>query len=150
MPDSDNMKIVKMTADDVKSAAETERLTLGAEAWTEQGIAEALSRNGHYFAVFIDGKPAGHGGFTSVLDEGDITNIAVRQDYRRQGIASSILESMIAEAKKLELSFLTLEVRKFNLSAIKLYEKFGFTVRGERKNFYRNPTENAIIMTLDF
>ncbi len=135
---------------DAKDIAETERLTLGAEAWTETGIAETLKRNGHYFVAEIDGKIVGHGGFTVVLDEGDITNIAVRPEFRRKGLASEILEAMITFASGQNLSFLTLEVRSQNTPAISLYEKYGFTVRGERKNFYREPTDNAKIMTLDF
>ena len=149
MPESDNIKIIKMTTAEAKAAAETESLTLGNEAWTEQGITETLNRNGHYFAIYKNGKPAGHGGFTAVLDEGDITNIAVRPEFCRQGLASIILYTMINEAKTLELSFLTLEVRKSNQPAISLYKKFRFAVTGERKNFYQNPTENAIIVTLD-
>lgn len=135
---------------DAKEIAETERLTLGTEAWSENGITETLNRNGHYFVAEIDGKIVGHGGFTAILDEGDITNIAVRPEFRRKGLASKILEAMIDSANKQNLSFLTLEVRSQNTPAIRLYEKYGFTVRGERKNFYREPTDNAKIMTLDF
>ena len=135
---------------DAKEIAETENLTLGAEGWSENGIIETLKRNGHYFICEVDGKIVGHGGFTTVLDEGDITNIAVRPEFRRKGLASKILEAMISSASEQNLSFLTLEVRSQNTPAISLYEKYGFTVRGERKNFYREPTDNAKIMTLDF
>ncbi len=135
---------------DAKDIAETESLTLGAEAWTENGIIETLNRNGHYFVIEVDSKIVGHGGFTAVLDEGDITNIAVRPEFQRKGLATKILETMITSAKKQNLKFLTLEVRSQNIPAISLYEKYGFTVKGERKNFYRNPTDSAKIMTLDF
>lgn len=135
---------------DARDIAETEYQALGAEAWTEAGITETLNRNGHYFIAEINGKTVGHGGFTAVLDEGDITNIAVRPEFRRKGIASQILKAMITDAKARNLAFLTLEVRSQNEPAILLYKKYGFTLRGERKNFYRNPTDNAKIMTLDF
>lgn len=135
---------------DAKDIAETESLTLGAEGWSENGITETLNRNGYYFVCEINGKIVGHGGFTTVLDEGDITNIAVRPEFRRKGLASKILEAMIDSANKQNLAFLTLEVRSQNTPAMSLYEKYGFTVRGERKNFYREPTDNAKIMTLDF
>ena len=143
-----NIRPAKMI--DAKDIAETELQTLGAEAWTEAGITETISRNGHYFIAEINGKTVGHGGFTAVLDEGDITNIAVRPEFRRKGVASEILKAMIADAKAQNLVFLTLEVRSQNEPAILLYEKFRFTIRGERKNFYRNPPDNAKIMTLDF
>ncbi len=147
---SEKVNIRPAEAMDAKEIAETESLTLGAEAWTESGIAETLNRNGHYFIVEVDGKIIGHGGYTIILDEGDITNIAVRPEFWRKGLASKILETMINDAKQQNLSFLTLEVRSRNTAAINLYEKYGFTVRGERKNFYRNPTDNAKIMTLNF
>jgi len=147
---SEKVNIRPAKISDAKDIAETERLTLGAEGWTENGIAETLNRNGHYFVCEIDGQIIGHGGFTAVLDEGDITNIAVRPEFWRKGLASKILEAMISAANSQNLKFLTLEVRSQNTPAIKLYEKYGFTVRGERKNFYREPTDNAKIMTLDF
>lgn len=147
---SEKVNIRPAEVKDAKDIAETERLTLGAEAWTENGITETLNRNGHYFVIEVDSKIVGHGGFTAVLDEGDITNIAVRPEFRRRGLASKILEAMITFASERNLAFLTLEVRSQNTPAIRLYEKYGFTVRGERKNFYREPTDNAKIMTLDF
>lgn len=147
---SEKVNIRPAKISDAKEIAETESLTLGAESWTENGITETLNRNGHYFVCEIDGKIVGHGGFTAVLDEGDITNIAVRPEFWRKGLASKILEAMITFASEKNLAFLTLEVRSQNTPAIRLYEKYGFTVRGERKNFYREPTDSAKIMTLDF
>ena len=147
---SEKVNIRPAEVKDAKDIAETESLTLGAESWTENGITETLKRNGHYFVCEIDGQIVGHGGFTAVLDEGDITNIAVRPEFWRKGLASKILEAMITFASEKNLAFLTLEVRSQNTPAIRLYEKYGFTVRGERKNFYREPTDNAKIMTLDF
>ncbi len=147
---SEKVNIRPAKISDAKEIAETERLTLGTEAWSENGITETLNRNGHYFVAEVNGKVVGHGGFTTVLDEGDVTNIAVRPEFWRKGLASKILEAMITFAREKNLSFLTLEVRSQNTPAIRLYEKYGFTVRGERKNFYRDPQDNAKIMTLDF
>ena len=89
-------------------------------------------------------------GLSCVLDEGYVTNIAVLPDYRRKGIASALLEQCISAAKQKNLSFVSLEVRKSNLAAIKLYEKFEFKIEGERKNFYECPKEDAYIMTRRF
>lgn len=147
---SEKVNIRPAEVKDAKDIAETECLTLGAEGWSENGITETLNRNGHYFVAEVNGKVVGHGGFTTVLDEGDVTNIAVRPEFRQKGLASKILEAMITFAREKNLSFLTLEVRSQNIPAISLYEKYGFTVRGERKNFYRDPQDNAKIMTLDF
>ena len=144
------LTIKPLSAEDVSFAAEVERISLGDEAWSAQGILDTLDRNGHYLAAYIGDLLVGHGGFTSVLDEGYITNIAVHPDHRRKGIAFQITESLKAEAQKLRLSFLTLEVRESNLAAIKLYEKSGFLVVGKRKTFYSNPKEDAVLMTLNF
>ena len=91
----------------------------------------------------------GYCGFWEVSGEADITNIAVHPDYRRRGIAKKLLESAIREAKKRGLSLLTLEVRLSNTAAISLYENYGFRRVGERKRYYSNPTENALIMTMN-
>lgn len=77
-------------------------------------------------------------------------NLCVHPDYRKQGIAKTLLETLIKGARDAKLSFITLEVRESNIPAIKLYEGFGFTKVGERKNYYNHPVENAELMTLKF
>ncbi|MBO5912497.1 MAG: ribosomal protein S18-alanine N-acetyltransferase [Clostridia bacterium] len=144
------LTIKPLSAEDVSFAAEVERISLGDEAWSAQGILDTMARNGHYLAAYIDDQFVGHGGFTSVLDEGYITNIAVHPNHRRKGIALRLTEALKLEGEKLELSFLTLEVRESNLAAIKLYEKAGFKSVGKRKGFYSNPKEDAVLMTLNF
>ncbi len=79
-------------------------------------------------------------------DEGQIINIAVCSDCRRQGLGNLVLESLITLAKEKECKLLSLEVRVSNIGAIALYEKHGFTVAGRRKNFYTNPREDAFVM----
>ncbi len=145
-----DIKIVPFSPAFTESMHECEVLSLGKEAWTKDGIIDTASLNGTYFVATCDGLYVGHGGFTQVLDECYITNIAVLPSYRRNGIASAILENMIAHCKGNNASFLTLEVRESNLAAINLYEKFGFLEKGRRKDFYSDPKEAAIIMTLNF
>ncbi len=144
------LTIKPLPQEDAPLAAKVEQVSLGEEAWSAQGILDTVARNGHYLAAYVDGQFVGHGGFTSVLDEGYITNIAIRPDYRRKGIAFSLTEGLKTEAQNLGLSFLTLEVRESNLAAIKLYEKSGFQVVGKRKGFYSEPKEDAILMTFYF
>lgn len=150
MTASDNLEIRPLSIENAELAAETERLCLNREAWSADGIRETLTRNGYYFAAYVDGEFAGHAGFTAILDEGGITNIAVKPQFRRKGIASALTAELINKSKSLGLIFLTLEVRESNLAAISLYEKHGFTVRGRRKRFYSEPFEDALIMTVDF
>ena len=112
--------------------------------WSEKSFAEeAQNPLATYFVAREDGKIIGYGGFWTTIDEAQITNIAVHPDYRKRGVASKILEEILASAT---CKSFVLEVRKSNLAAISLYEKYGFSACGERKNFYHTPTENAIIM----
>jgi ribosomal-protein-alanine N-acetyltransferase len=134
----------------VKEMAENETVCLGEEAWTENGITDTANRNGTYFVAVKSGEYIGHGGFTTVLDECYITNIAVSPKHRRKGVGTAILLKMIDDCKQKNAAFLTLEVRDSNKAAISLYEKYGFEVSGRRKNFYSDPKEDAIIMTLTF
>ena len=97
-----------------------------------------------------DGTLLGYAGLLVVLDEGYITNVAVRPAYRRQGIASDLLGVFERFARGHQLTFLTLEVRASNAPAIALYEKYGFQRAGVRPNYYQSPREDAIIMTREF
>ena len=85
-----------------------------------------------------------------VLDEGYITNVAVRPECRRNGIAQKLLQVFLDFAQAHKLAFLTLEVRASNYGAIALYGSRGFRGVGRRKNYYEHPREDAIIMTREF
>jgi ribosomal-protein-alanine N-acetyltransferase len=80
------------------------------------------------------------------LDEGNINNIAVDENFRHKGVASGILNNIIARCKDKNVSVMFLEVNEHNVGAIALYTKFGFEKIGERKNYYKSG--NAIIMSL--
>lgn len=82
-----------------------------------------------------------------IVDEGFICNVAVFSQYRRQGVATALMQELDDYAKENEMASVSLEVRQSNLSAQQLYEKSGFEVVGKRRNFYVNPTEDALIMT---
>ena len=86
----------------------------------------------------------------AVLDEGYITNVAVRPDCRKQGVAGKLLQVFLDFAQANHLAFLTLEVRASNYPAIALYGSRGFRGVGRRKNYYEHPREDAIIMTREF
>jgi ribosomal-protein-alanine N-acetyltransferase len=81
---------------------------------------------------------------------GYINNVAVDESYRRQGIADELLLSLEEFCLSRQAESMTLEVRESNLPAISLYEKHGYQMEGCRKNFYRDPTENGLIMTKRF
>ena len=83
-----------------------------------------------------------------VLDEGDIGNVAVAPDSRRRGIGAALLKALFAESERRGAAVLQLEVRESNAPAIALYTGAGFVPVGKRKNFYSNPAENAVLMTI--
>ena len=145
----DGMKIVLLQDKHIPFIAETEKENFS-EPWSEKSILESSQRNTVFFVAERDDRPVGYAGLYHCLDEGYITSIAVTDDHRKTGVASKLIDRLISFARENGLNFISLEVRKSNESAISLYKKFGFKNEGERKRFYRDPTEDALIMTRRF
>jgi len=146
-----HVRIVPMTADHLDEVAELERICFSVP-WSRNMLAEELDNLLSAFLVALDdsGRVVGYAGVQVVLDEGYITNVAVRPECRRQGIAGKLLQVFLDFAKGNRLAFLTLEVRASNYDAIALYGSRGIRSVGRRKNYYEHPKEDAIIMTLEF
>ena len=144
-------RIVPMTPDHLDDVAELERICFSTP-WSRNMLAEELDNALSAFLVALDesGKVVGYAGLQVVLDEGYITNVAVRPECRRQGIAGKLLQVFLDFAQGNHLAFLTLEVRASNYDAIALYGSRGFRSVGRRKNYYEHPKEDAIIMTKEF
>lgn len=140
------LEISEMTAEDLKEVVALER-EIFTQPWSEEGFAVSISRkNARYLTARVDGKLAGYCGFYQVLDEADITNVAVAEEFRGRQIGYQMLCRLLKEAKKQGVADITLEVRRSNRSARNLYRKLGFQEEGIRKNFYEKPTEDAVIM----
>ena len=137
---------VRLSADMLGSVASLEAECF-AEPWSEKSLELLLGERGVGFAVMLDGAAIAYGGMLCVLDEGQITNIAVSREHRRKGLARLILLSLEEYALQNGIEFLSLEVRESNIAARSLYCGNGWSEVGVRKNFYRLPTEDAIIMT---
>lgn len=141
------MKIVRMEETHIPALAVLERQCFHAP-WSEQSLREELEMAGTVFLVAVeDGKVLGYVGCQTVLDEGYITNVAVSPDARRRGIARALLCRLTDAAHKRGLAFVTLEVRASNAAAVALYAGQGYEKVGVRKGYYRNPEEDAILMT---
>ena len=84
--------------------------------------------------------------FWRILDELHINNLAVVPEKRRQGVAAALLERVLSEGARLGTTRTTLEVRRSNEAALKLYEHFGFSVAGVRHGYYTKPEEDALIL----
>ena len=145
-----HVRILPMTADHLDAVAALERICFS-DPWSRQLLASELDNDLSAFLVALDdeGQVAGYAGLQVILDEGTITDIAVRPDCRRRGVASQLLKVFLDFARGNRLAFLTLEVRASNYDAIALYGSRGFRSAGRRKNYYEHPREDAIIMTLD-
>ena len=116
--------------------------------WSKQSLEEELNNETSLFLVAKEeNEVIGYIGMSIVIDEGYIFNVAVRENHRNKGVATALINELVTYGKKNKFSFITLEVRESNLPAISLYSKFGFIKAGERKNYYSNPKENAILMT---
>ena len=128
------------------------------EPWTEKAFVEEINRvNSSLLVARLPaggsvGAPsaevAGYICFWSVAGEIQILNIAVRKSLRRRGIARKLIELAVRRGLEQHAGLITLEVRKSNLSARKLYESFGFRVTGERPGYYGVQKESAILMEL--
>ena len=143
------IKIIPIEQRHISQTAELERVCFS-EPWSEEGILEAYHLGTKFFVCERDNKLIGYIGIKAVIDEGYITNVAVFPQYRRKGVAKALLDKVFEYAKEKRLSFVSLEVRPSNTAAVALYEKAGFKEEGRRKDFYRLPREDALIMTKRF
>jgi ribosomal-protein-alanine N-acetyltransferase len=131
----------------VAQVAELEKICFGSEAWSEKSVTSELENKLALWLVADEGgKVLGYVGSQTVLDETDMMNVAVHPDYRNQGIATGLIVGLIGALKQRGSRCLTLEVRASNEPAKKLYEGLGFSQIGLRKNYYRNPKEDALIL----
>ncbi len=137
------IKYYHLIYDDIEAVSKMEAEFFG-QPWSAKGIATYMEKGNTIFLVAKDGeKVIGYAAIVCVLDEGNLVSIAVSEDYRKMGVASELLDIAYCEAKERGVTSINLEVRESNEAAIKLYEKEGFELVGERKNFYSKPTENA-------
>lgn len=115
--------------------------------WSEESIRAMFSEKGYWnLTARDDGSLVGYIGMKAVLDEADITNVAVDPDRRRQGIGKMLLRALLAKAGELGIRRIFLEVRVSNTAARALYEQAGFRTVDVRKNYYEKPKEDAYIM----
>lgn len=135
-----------MRSGDVPAVAELEA-QIFSQPWSAQGFLDALALPDTVFLVAEEKhRILGYIGMYLSIDEGEITNVAVAPDARRQGVGQELLLQIKREAKQRAVGRLVLEVRTSNEGAIALYEKNGFSVAGVRKGFYERPKEDAYIM----
>ena len=140
------MRIVTMNPAHVAQIAQIEKVCFS-DPWSEKSVASELENELSLWLVAEeDGQVCGYVGSQTVLGETDMMNVAVHPDFRRRGIAEALVNALVEALKAKGSHCLTLEVRASNSPARELDEKLGFSRIGTRKNYYRNPKEDGLIL----
>ncbi|WP_085993410.1 ribosomal protein S18-alanine N-acetyltransferase [Oceanobacillus senegalensis] len=139
--------IRKMEFTDVEQVLEVERASF-TTPWTTDVFYQEIVDNhhAHYFVLEVDEKIVGYVGIWIVVDDAQITNIAIMPDYRGQSLGERLFGFVIQLLQHIGAKRLSLEVRVSNIAAQRLYRKFGLVPGGIRKNYYTDSGEDAIVM----
>jgi len=138
-------------ARDLDAVVDIERLSF-ANPWTREMFEHELAHGAvsHTIVIRTPGtRVAGYCVFWVVFDEVHVNNLAVRPGERRTGLGRALLKAALAEGAALGGRQATLEVRRSNAAAIRLYESFGFRACAVRRAYYSNPVEDALVLRLD-
>lgn len=139
--------IIKCGLSELEKIAEIESECIPG-GWSYKAFREWLeNENTILLGAVLDGQITGFAGGSWVLDEGELLNIAVKKEYRRLGIAGQLFDSLEKIFLENGVKTVFLEVRENNAPAAAFYEKKGFVKNGLRNNYYRNPADNAVLMS---
>ena len=142
------MDIRRSIPADASGIAAAEALIFS-DPWSERSITDLISTEGAMcYTALADGKVIAYVLGRVIAPEGEIYRIATHPSRRRRGIAYRLLSYSTKTERGRGLENLFLEVRSKNLSAISLYTSFGFERIGTRKNYYKNPDDDAVLMML--
>lgn len=131
---------------DLEAVAELEKLCFS-ENWSYRLLESGLhSAYDTYYVFAQDGQILGYCNLRILAGEGEVQRIAVRPEVRRKGIAGQLMKSMMEKSAFEQVTAISLEVRESNQPARHLYESWGFEAEAVRKEYYHNPTEDAVIM----
>ncbi len=142
----DGIEIRKMTAADIDAVAGLEEENFSTP-WKKSDFEDLIDKPDKGCIVALAGENiVGCVVYHNIVGDVDITNVQVKEVFRRQGIAKELMEAAMKEAEETGGVNFTLEVRALNKPAIALYESMGFVSEGVRPGFYEHPTEDAVIM----
>lgn len=145
------MILTPMTAAHLDQVAALERQCFSLP-WSRQAFADEITAENAVYLVCLDdsGDVLGYGGMRWAAGEFYVDNVAVDPSHRHKGVGRTIVSGLIARARDMGGSFLSLEVRPSNQGAVALYTGLGLKPIGLRKNFYDRPREDGLIMTIYF
>lgn len=142
--------IRKMEIEDVVQVLEVERASFPTPWTTDIFYQEIVdNKHAHYYVIEVDKKIVGYVGMWIVIDDAQITNIAISPEYRGKHYGERLFQFVIQLLLSLNVKRLSLEVRVSNIVAQKLYRKFGLVPGGIRKNYYTDNGEDAIVMWIN-
>ena len=142
------LKVISIGVQHSDKCLELDRLALNG-LWTKLQWQKELSDTKRFcYGIFSNSRIVALACGWIVLRELQITAIAVHPDKRRNGLGTKVLSALVKQATSLGVQKVTLEVKKSNIPAQNLYKKFGFELKGFRKNFYRDKSD-ALIFTKD-
>lgn len=141
---------MKLVFEDMSRSYIDDILEIEKEAFTSPWSRESLEAelDNHlaiYELMFLEGQLIGYYGFWKVFEEGHIMNIAIKKEYRSKGLGKILFSRLIDRARENDIKEVSLEVRKSNLPARKLYDSYLFEIIGERKDYYAKG-EDALVM----
>ena len=116
------------------------------DPWSERAVADCICRGGMCFVAVSGGELYAYVIGVLIAPEGEIYRVAVREDKRLRGIGYRLLDYAVKTERGRGLETLFLEVRSKNTAARRLYEAYGFKEISVRKNYYRDPVDDAVIM----
>lgn len=141
-----NIIIREMQSQDVDAVASLEESCFSMP-WKKQDFEAILTNPDRvYLVAEYNDMIVGGCMLTMIAGEGDISNVAVREDYRENHIATTLIQELLCFGEEKGIYDFTLEVREQNKTAIRLYEHAGFASEGIRPGFYDKPKDNAVIM----
>lgn len=135
-----------MQKQDIEEVAVIEK-NIFSTPWSANGFLEAICADNTLFLVSEEAEEiSGYIGIYLAADEGEITNVAVKEQYRRKHIGEDLIKEVLHRTAQQGIENWVLEVRKSNETAIRLYQRLGFEIKGIRKGFYEKPKEDAYVM----
>lgn len=139
--------IRKMKEGDLKEVMEIEKVSFSSP-WSRNVFAQEVKENryAHYFVLEDGNKVVGYAGMWIVIDDAQVTNIAIHPNYRGKKLGEKLFGYLLQYALHQRVVRLSLEVRVSNLVAQRMYRKFGLVPAGIRKNYYTDNQEDALIM----
>jgi ribosomal-protein-alanine N-acetyltransferase len=141
------LDITPMAPGDITAVLRIEAASFST-AWPQNAFASEIGDNrlAHYFVGRANGEIVAYGGIWVILEDSHLTTLAVAPGARGRKYGEELLAHLLREAIRRGAAWITLEVRESNAAAQRLYDKYGFTVVSNRRGYYSDNNENALVM----